>query len=106
MGVLGRMQLALFKRAGDLDVVDALRLSLGMLAMEKVTLYQLGGDSCMEVTLDRKYEIPAVSVAGFAEGKCKDQGYTRPTGSKDLPLPGIGNIKVGLYEKAGQPQVI
>jgi len=104
--MVGKMQLALFRRAGELDLVDALRVSLTVLAAERVTLYKISQGVCGEATIDKKYAVPAEQFARLSEGNCKDHGYTVPSGSKDLHVPVLGDIQIALYKKAEQLQVM
>mmetsp|Transcript_26165 Transcript_26165/g.55387 ORF Transcript_26165/g.55387 Transcript_26165/m.55387 type:complete len:346 (+) Transcript_26165:85-1122(+) len=98
---LGEVKLAVFRKAGELDLVDALRVSLELVLSDKVTLFKISKDTCGEATIDKQFEVPAVKFAGLQEGNCKDHGFSEPAGNnKTIEVPVLGELKVALYKKA------
>jgi len=63
------------------------------------TLFKIVAGECAQVDLDEKFEAVAAKFAGLQEGTCADQGYPLAAGSKDITVPGLGQLKVALYKK-------
>jgi len=97
---------ALSGSAGERGLVDALHVSLSLLGADMVTLYKIADGLCGQATLDKKFQKPATAFAGLLEGKCKDHGYTKPAGDKDLHVPYLGDIKTELYRNGAASQII
>ncbi|CAJ1352449.1 unnamed protein product [Effrenium voratum] len=73
-------QLLLFRKAGDLDVVDAVHLLFTALTQDTVTLYSLAGDLCSEASVDRKFQQPLVALH-FVEGSLEASTCTFEEGN-------------------------
>ncbi|CAJ1393665.1 unnamed protein product [Effrenium voratum] len=93
-------QLLLFRKAGDLDVVDAVHLLFTALTQDTVTLYSMAGDLCSEASVDRKFQQPLVALH-FVEGSCQAQGYRQPAGSQSFSVPLLTDVQLTLFHKAG-----
>mmetsp|Transcript_65898 Transcript_65898/g.175508 ORF Transcript_65898/g.175508 Transcript_65898/m.175508 type:complete len:354 (-) Transcript_65898:65-1126(-) len=103
--VVGAVQMALYRRRGELDIVDALRVSLSLLGAETVTLYKISDGFCGQATIDTRFAGAAKAFAGLTEGTCQEQGYTRPAGVREMTVPVLGEIKIETYEIDGMSQI-
>merc|ERR1712150_270370 len=105
--VLGKFQLALFRKTGELDVMDALRVSVGAFAADALTVHMVSGDVCGQTSIANwQYQSMAAAVTGFARGPCKDTGFTQSVGSKEMTVPVIGKLEVALFKRPTAAPVI
>eukprot|EP00928_Gymnodinium_smaydae_P037068 TRINITY_DN2579_c0_g1_i1.p1 TRINITY_DN2579_c0_g1~~TRINITY_DN2579_c0_g1_i1.p1 ORF type:complete len:390 (-),score=77.94 TRINITY_DN2579_c0_g1_i1:212-1381(-) len=67
---------------------------------DKVQLYQVALNRCGEATVDPWMKSVLIELLGFAEGTCADQGYDVSIGQKEIPVPGVGAVKLAMYRKS------
>jgi len=94
----GLGDLALFQKAGELDIIDAVHMLFAALIQDTVVLYKVVGDVCSEASVDRKFVQPLVAMS-FAEGSCKESGYDQPAGSQSFTVL-LTDVQLALYHKA------
>jgi hypothetical protein len=92
--------LHLFRKEGELNLLDGFRLAFDALTQDVVPLHRfMGGDLCGEARVDRKLENAVVKVGGFKAGSCQDQGYKYSAGSQTLDVPLLTSVQLALYRK-------
>lgn len=96
---LENTELALFQKAGELDIVDAVHMLFAAVTQDTIVLYKVVGDVCSEASVDRKFVQPLVALA-FTEGSCQDHGYDQPSGSQSFTVL-LTDLQLALYRKAG-----
>lgn len=93
-------KLALFRKAGDLDVLDGLHMVFAALTQDTVTMFKVAGDLCSEASIDRKFQSPLQSFGQFELGSCKEHGYSMAAGSQSFSIPLVTEMQIALYRKA------
>merc|ERR1712232_794610 len=91
-GVLEGKEILLFRKSGDIDLIDGFRLAFNALALETVTLYKVMGHVCSEASVDKKIKQAVSLVGGLSEGSCSAHGYTMPAGSQSLTVPLVPTV--------------
>eukprot|EP00931_Biecheleriopsis_adriatica_P067405 TRINITY_DN41554_c0_g1_i1.p1 TRINITY_DN41554_c0_g1~~TRINITY_DN41554_c0_g1_i1.p1 ORF type:complete len:384 (-),score=107.56 TRINITY_DN41554_c0_g1_i1:39-1034(-) len=98
---LGGKKFQLFRKAGDLDVVDFFHMAFSALTQDTVTLHRkIGGDLCSEAVVDKKLKGAVEQVGGFSSGRCQDLGFSSPAGSQSLSLPLGPSVELALFKRA------
>ncbi|CAE7258632.1 unnamed protein product [Symbiodinium natans] len=92
-------ELALFRKAGDLDVLDGLHMIFAALTQDTVTMFKVVGALCSEASIDRKFQAPLENIGQFELGSCKEHGYEVAAGSQSFSIPLVTELEVALYRK-------
>jgi len=95
---LAGAKMTLFRKDGDLDIVDGIRVAFNLLTQDNVQLFKILGDICSEATVDRKFE-DALMMVGLSEGSCSAQGFLAASGNQEIRVPLLGSIQLALYKK-------
>lgn len=74
-------------------------ISKDAVALYKVLDTETG--QCGEAVLSKQNAVMAKAMMGLEEGTCSAHGYTVEQGSKDVEIPGIGNVRLALYKRDG-----
>jgi len=106
--VAGQVLISIYKKSQELTLFDASRFALAGILGGRKTLYKLETTEgiCAEMTIDDKFGPMVESLTGLLEGECKDQGYSKLQGYKEMQIPFVGLVEASLFGKDARKDVV
>ncbi|CAE7337006.1 unnamed protein product [Symbiodinium pilosum] len=92
-------ELALFRKAGDLDVLDGLHMVFAAITQDTVKMFKVVGSLCSEASVDRKFQTSLQNFGQFELGSCQEHGYSIAAGSQSFSIPLLAEVQLALYHK-------